>query len=157
MNRRHILQSILGGSVCVARLFTHLSEEDTGSSQTFIIDDTQKRSTLEFVLGPADQAYLLLPFNKTVKLHYVVQSKNNTSISISTIKYGGEVSDETAYTVYPELSQQQIDSAAGNHIIPAGAGEYMLRFENESASGLAPVLDGGSTAKVRYDFQITAV
>jgi hypothetical protein len=152
-----MLQSILGGSVCVARLFTHLSEEDNGSSQTFVADDTQKHSTLEFALGPEDQAYLLLPFNEAVQLRYVVQSKDNTRISISTIKYGGEVSDETAYTVYPELSQQQIDSAAGTHTIPAGTGEYMLRFENESVSGPVPVLQDGSTAEVRYDFQITAV
>lgn len=157
MKRRHVLQSVLGGLVCVVRLFTYLSEDGSASPHVFVADDTQEPSTLEFTLGSENQAYLLLPFDSPVKLHYIARSKNNTDISISTIKYEGGLDNETAYTRYPGISQQQIESATGSHTIPAGTGEYMLRFENESESGPIPVLDNDSTAEVRYDFRITAV
>lgn len=157
MKRRHVLQSVLGGILFVARLHTHFSVENNDSPPIFVADETERSFTFEFTLDPENRAYILFAFENPIELQYVANSQTDVEFTISTIKSDAGISNEAAYTRYPALSHEQVNSVTGSQIIPAGTGRYMLCFRNKSEGGAVPFLGTGSTAEVQYNCRITTI
>lgn len=154
MKRRHVLESSLIGAVGIMRVLSWMGPDtDTGTDpELFTLSTLDERQTLNFSLAPDQRAYVLLSFSKSIRLAYVLRTRNDTAVNLRIISYDGSVTKPISeYTSYPELAQTQRSEVSASHPVSTGAGQFAILFTNPANDGPIQLGDNGTTAQIQYN------